>query len=338
MLATLTSPAIGEPGAPRREETFFVHSADDLRRALRAARERRLVLDTSALNRMLRLDGERNRLELQAATPWRAIAGYLGERAAELEAGLQAAGLPDSVGEAVSANTAGPDGTPMVSHVEAVTVVTPDGELRRVDREANPNLFRLVIGGHGLFGVLYSVTLRVDSLLRAAQRAQAPAELDLTGAGVAGSVSRRAEVFVPPEKLDRVFTDFRDLAAERRVTLQKVLVRKLRPESETFLRWASREWAGLTIDFCTRPTLGASVHATEIHRLLLETALSHGGSFPVPEASIASLDQVHACYPMISAFVAEKRRYDPAERMQNRWYRRIAALLRGQSRQSTEND
>lgn len=338
MLATLASPAIVEPGATRREETLFVRSADDLRRALRVARERRLVLDTSALNRMLRLDGERDRLELQAATPWRAIAGYLGERAAGLDAGLQTAGLPDSVGEAVSANAAGPDGTPLVSHVEAITLVTPDGELRRVDREANLNLFRLAVGGHGLFGVLYSVTLRVDSLLRSAQRAQAPVELDLTGPAVAGGVSRRAEVLVPPEMLDRVFSDFRELAAERRVTLQKVLVRKLRPENETFLPWASREWAALTIDFCTRPTLGASVHAAEIHRLLLEIALSHGGSFPVPEAFIASLAQIHACFPGISAFVAEKRRYDPAERMQNRWYRRVAALLRSQSRHSAENE
>lgn len=338
MLATLTALAIGEPGAARREETFFVRSADDLRRALRAARERRLVLDTSALNRMLRLDGERNRLELQAATPWRAIAGYLGERAAELDAGLQTAGLPESVGEAVSANAAGPDGTPIVSHVEAIALVTPDGELRRVDREANLNLFRLAVGGHGLFGVPYSVTLRLDSLLRAAQRAQAPAELDLAGATVAGGVSRRAEVFVPPEKLDCALSDFRELAAERRVTLRRVLVRRLRPENETFLRWASREWAGLTIDFCTRPTLGASVHAAEIHRLLLEIALSHGGSFPVAEASIASLAQIQACYPTISAFVAEKRRYDAAERMQNLWYRRVAALLRGQSSRSTENE
>ena len=338
MLATLTSPAIVEPGASQRQETHFVRSADDLRRALRAARERRLVLDTSALNRMLRLDGERNRLELQAATPWRAIAGYLGERAAELDAGLRTAGLPESVGEAVSANAAGPDGTPMVSHVEAIALVTPDGELRRVDRESNMNLFRLAVGGHGLFGVLYSVTLRIDSLLRAAQRAQAPVELDLTGTAIAGGVSRTAEVLVPPEKLDRALSDFRGLAAERRVTLQKVLVRRLRPEDETFLRWAGREWAGLTIDFCTRPTLGASVHAAEIHRLLLEIALSHGGSFPVAEASIAPLAQIHACYPTISAFVAQKRRFDAAERMQNRWYRRVAALLRDQSHPSAENE
>ena len=338
MLATLTFPAVGEPRPLQREETVCVRSADDLRRALRAARERRLVLDTSALNRMLRLDGERNRLELQAATPWRAVAGYLGEHGAVLDAGLRVAVFPDSVGEAVSANAAGPDGTPMVSHVEAITLVTPDGELRRVDREGNLNLFRLAVGGHGLFGVLYSVTLRVDSLLRSAQRAQAPVELDLTGAGVVGGVYRSAEVLVPPEELDRVFTDFRDLAAERRITLQKVLVRKLRPENETFLRWASREWAGLTIVFCTRATLGASVQAAEIHRLLLETALSHGGSFPIGEAPIASLAQLDACYPGVRAFVAEKRRYDPAERMQNRWYRRVAALLRGESRRSSENE
>lgn len=336
MLATLTFPAIGDLHAAQRQETVRIRSADDLRRALRAARERALALDTSALNRMLRLDGERDHLELQAATPWCSITDYLGERAAGLDSGVRAAGLAGSVGEAVSENAAGPDGIPMVSHVESIVVVTPDGELRRADRATNANLFALAVGGHGLFGVIYSVTLRVDSLLRAAERAQAPAELDLVASANARGLSRTAEFLVPPDQLDRVLADFRELASERRLMLQSVLVRKLRPEHETFLPWATRDWAGLTLRYFTRPTLGACVHATEIRRLLLDTVLARGGSFPIGEAHLPTLAQYHACYPTLSAFVAEKRRYDRAERLQNGWYRRVAALLRRKSGDATE--
>ena len=331
MLATLTFPESADLHAARPQDTLRVRSADDLRRALRAARERALALDLSALNRILRLDGERGQIELQAATPWTSVERTLGERGALSVPGVLASALPASVGEAVAENAAGPDGTPMVAHVEAITLVTPDGELRRADRELNSNLFRLALGGHGLFGVLYSVTLRLDSMLRAAERAQAPVGLDLSQSGGAAGVCRTAEFLVPPGELERVLAAFKKLAAERRIALQNVVVRKLRPEHETFLCWATRDWAGVTLRYCTRPTLGASVHAAEIQRLLLDTALAHGGSFPIGSAHLATPAQLAACYPKLADFVAEKRRYDPAERLQNGWYRRAAALLLGES-------
>ena len=61
---------------------------------------------------------------------------------------------------------AGPDGRPVVAHVESLTLVTPDGLLRRIDRLTSGGLFALALGGQGLFGTLYSATLRVESLLR----------------------------------------------------------------------------------------------------------------------------------------------------------------------------
>ena len=338
MLATLTFPESGDLRAARCQDTLQVRSADDLRRALRTARERALALDLSALNRMLRLDGERGQIEVQAATLWSSVEHYLGERGAPIAPGALASGLPVSVGEAVAENAAGPDGTPMVAQVEAITLVTPDGELRRADRQMNPHLFRLAIGGHGLFGVLYSVTLRVESMLLAAERVQAPVELDLSPAAGAAGVGRMAEFLVPPEQLERVLAGFKELAAERRIPLQKVTVRRLLPEHDTVLCWATRDWAGVTLRYWTRPTLGASVHAAEIQRLLLDTVLAHGGSFPIVVAHLATPAQLAACYPKLGEFVEEKRRYDPAERLQNAWYRRVAASLRGDAFSSPANE
>ncbi len=332
MLATLTFPPIANPRGGRRRETVHARSAEDLRRALRAARERALSLDTSALNCLLRVDGRREQLECQAATPCAAVAASVGARGLPLEAGVRAAGLAESVGDAVSRNAPGPDGVPIVRHVEAITVVTADGELRRADRESNTDLFRLAVGGYGLFGVLYSITLRIDSLLHAARHAQAPAELDLAEPGTAHGALRSAEFLVPPDQLERTLAGFRALAAERRLLLQRILVRRLHAENETYLRWADREWAGVTLHYRTRATLGASVFATEIEAILLEIALSLGGSFPIADAHVATLPQLLSCYPKLAAFVAEKRRFDPAERLQNRWYRRISALLRRELR------
>ncbi len=329
MLATLTLPGC-DSGALRRIQTVRVRSADELRSALRQARERSLTLDASGLDRVLRLDRARNALELQAAMPWAALAEYLAPRGMPLEAFARSACLPPTVGEAVSQNAAGPDGLPLSAHVAAIALVTPDGELRRADRASNHDLFRLALGGHGLFGVLYSVTLRLESLQRSAGEALAPAELSIASASAPAGAGCSCECLLPPAQLDAFLADLRALAGERGLALHGISVRRYLPEQETFLRWSSREWAGVTLRFAAKPTLGARVHAAQIRRLLLAMALARGGSFPIRDPGDATREQLEACYPALGAFMAEKRRCDPADRLQNDWYRRMRAKLRGE--------
>ena len=50
---------------------------------------------------------------------------------------------------------------PFVADVESLVVVGPDGVARTCSRDENRDLFRLVCGGYGLFGVVYSATLRL---------------------------------------------------------------------------------------------------------------------------------------------------------------------------------
>ena len=134
-------------------------SALELCEAVRNGRE----VDASRLNRILRLDAAHGLLEVQAATPWRAIAEELrpGEARAKVHTTMP------TVGESVARNAAGPDGTPAVGHVASMALVTPEGELRRVSRMHDAELFALTAGGYGLFGTMYSITLHIGTLARA---------------------------------------------------------------------------------------------------------------------------------------------------------------------------
>ena len=120
------------------------------------------------------------------------------------------------------------------------------------------------------------------------------------------------------------------LADEQRIALHGITVRRYQPEVETSLRWATREWAGVEVRFGIKQTLGASVAAAEVRRMLLDAALGHGGSFPIRDLRDATRRQLETCYPMIGAFFADKRRGDPAERLQNAWYRGLTATMRGE--------
>jgi hypothetical protein len=73
--------------------------------------------------------------------------------------------------------------------------------------------------------------------------------------------------------------------------------------------------------------LGVAVRTTQLRQGLIDAAIGHGGSFPVSCTPEATRAQVESCYPQLRAFLAEKRRIDPAERLTNFWYQHYRKLL-----------
>ncbi|MEO0651559.1 MAG: FAD-binding protein [Planctomycetota bacterium] len=125
-------------------------------------------LQTSAMDRVLGGDSERGWITVQAGAHWPSVIAATrtlggapphGWAIAQKQTGADRL----SLGGAVSANVHGRGLRlgPLVDQIEALEVVTPDGELRRVDRASDGALFRHVVGGYGGFGVVHAVTLRL---------------------------------------------------------------------------------------------------------------------------------------------------------------------------------
>src|SRR5438045_1572816 len=93
-------------------------SALELRDAVRSSRS----YDPLRLNRVLGVDERTGLVEVQAHTPWRAIADRL--RPGDPQAAATRTTMT-TVGESIAANAAGPDGRPTVVHVESLMLVTP---------------------------------------------------------------------------------------------------------------------------------------------------------------------------------------------------------------------
>lgn len=294
-----------------------VFSADDLCRAMRAPRP--AVPDASGLDRILRQDAARGLLEVQSGAPWPALAAHGG--------GAFGTG---TVGASVAANAAGPDGRPVVAHVHSITVASADGELRRASRERAPDLFRLAVGGFGVFGPFYSVTLDTASLARAAAAAAAPVSLGLPCSAPAG-VRFAVELLLPPHASEGFAAQARIEIEDRRARLAKLAARRTLPEETTFLRWARCEYAALLIEYCMRDTVGGHFSGAQLRARLIELAVAAGGSFSPAHLPHARRVQAEHCYPMLGEFLAEKRRYDPAERVAGTWYRDVRCLWRRES-------
>jgi FAD/FMN-containing dehydrogenase len=126
------------------------------------------LLDMRGLNKVLELDRDRGLIHVQAGITWpELIRAYVVKQHNVPHAwGIrqkQTGADRLTIGGAVAANIHGRGLTcaPFVDDIEALEMVLADGSRVRCDRERNGDLFRLAIGGYGLFGVVTSVWLRL---------------------------------------------------------------------------------------------------------------------------------------------------------------------------------
>jgi len=155
-----------------------------------------LHLDMQMLNHVLDGDAERGMLHIEAGADWPAIivASHAlglardgrGWGIAQKQTGVDAV----SLGGSISANAHGRGLMlqPLGADIEDLTLVNASGDVLRCSRDENPRLFSLVIGGFGLFGVIYSARLRLVPRQRLRRRVDI---IDLDDA--LNAVFRRAE-------------------------------------------------------------------------------------------------------------------------------------------------
>ena len=126
------------------------------------------LVDISGLKRVLSFDAEAGIVEVEAGIDWPRLVDWLVEeqkgRARQWGIRQKQTGADRlTLGGALAANVHGRGLTlpPIVGDVESFTMLAADGTLRKCDRRENPELFRLAIGGYGLFGIIASVRLRL---------------------------------------------------------------------------------------------------------------------------------------------------------------------------------
>lgn len=126
------------------------------------------LLDLRQLKRVRHLDEERGLLEVEAGIMWPdVIRSYLARPQAERSRwGIrqkQTGADRLTIGGAVAANIHGRclTAAPFIEDIESLEVVTSDGDVVTCSRKERPELFRHVVGGYGLFGVVVAATLRL---------------------------------------------------------------------------------------------------------------------------------------------------------------------------------
>lgn len=190
-----------------------------------------VLVDTRGLARVLSIDLDRGVVEVEAGLAAAALADVLGRQRSSTRQ-LRTGTGDTTAGGAVSTNAheKGLAVAPFVADVEHLVLVDAGGQIRVCSRSTESELFGLACGGYGLFGAIYSVTLRLAPhvrLERIATRTEAE-ELDgsITECVAQGFVS--AEFLVEVDPASSGFLRRGALVCERAVAADTPL-RELQP-------------------------------------------------------------------------------------------------------------
>lgn len=128
--------------------------------------EAAILLDMRGMNRVVSFDDERGLITVEGGIEWPELIGYLSQAGRTRQWGIvqkQTGADRLSIAGALSCNAHGRglNLKPLVSQVDAFDLMGADGTVRRCSRTEHPELFRLAIGGYGLFGIISRVALRL---------------------------------------------------------------------------------------------------------------------------------------------------------------------------------
>lgn len=120
-----------------------------------------LQLDMTSFNKILNLNKEKKTIQVQSGATWEDIQDYVNPHGLSVKV-MQSSNI-FTVGGSLSVNAHGRDLRygPIIETVNSFRLLKPDGKVVNVSRTENPDLFELVIGGYGLFGVILDVELQL---------------------------------------------------------------------------------------------------------------------------------------------------------------------------------
>lgn len=380
-----------------------------------------IVLDMKTIRHM-QLDTVSNILTVGAGAMWSDIIPYIDQNGRSIA--VMQSNNSFSVGGSISVNCHGwqPESPPISSTVESFRLIDAAGNILHCSRKENAELFSLVLGGYGLFGVIVEVRLRVipnrlytidqhviasndyvksfnkfvrnnpkvgmaygrinvnpDNFMEEAilstfeaDETTAPPRLgDAKFASLRRTVFRSSagnnfgknlrwqseklmsnvvsgkqisrnqllnegvevfqntdtaftdilhEYFIPESKVQAFIDSARLILPSFETDLLNITVRNVRTDHDTYLRYAREDVFAFVLLFNQRKNTKGEADMQALTRKLIDVAVSLGGTYYLPYRLHATRDQFNAAYPQAKEFFLLKKKYDPDEVFQNKFY------------------
>ncbi len=134
--------------------------------------ENGILINTKKMNKVEFFDSVNGMVKTGPSMSWHQLLSYLNKAQKDnLNAWapkqISTHFLDYSIGGAVSANIHGNNlySLPLIHDIESIDLIDFSGEMKRVHRKSNHELFKLAVGGYGLFGLIAGVELKLSRKL-----------------------------------------------------------------------------------------------------------------------------------------------------------------------------
>ena len=379
-----------------------------------------IVLDMKGFHYM-QLDSTEDHLLVGSGALWSEIIPYLDLHSRSVS--VMQSNNSFSVGGSISVNCHGwqPNSPPIASTVESFRLINSNGEILNCSRTENAELFSLVLGGYGLFGVILDVRLKIvhNRMYTAHQYVIKSADYTRQfdrlaadpGAGMVygrininpdnfmneailstftidsnaimeplqeGSFTsiRRTvfrgsansaygknlrwraekfsasqingkkfsrnqllnesvevfqntdpaytdilhEYFIPKDRVKDFIDSLKKIIPAYKVDLLNITVRNVKKDDNAFLRYANEEVFGFVMLFNQARTNEAETEMKTATQKMIDAAISLKGTYYLPYRLHATKEQMYSAYPQAMEFFLLKKKYDPTEIFQNKFY------------------
>ncbi|MCL0042945.1 FAD-binding protein [Dehalococcoidia bacterium] len=136
-----------------------------------------------------------------------------------------------------------------------------------------------------------------------------------------------SELYVPRTEFVRFMATVREKIIGLDANVIYGTVRLIKGEQETFLRWATEDYACIIFNLQVLHTQAGIASAQEQFQLLIDQALAHQGSYYLTYHRWAHREQILSAYPQMPDFLAQKTKHDPNELFISDWYRHYKSLI-----------
>jgi FAD/FMN-containing dehydrogenase len=129
------------------------------------------------------------------------------------------------------------------------------------------------------------------------------------------------EICCERSALEAFLADLRTFARAAELNIVRASIRLIEQDKETFLPWARRPYACVSLDVHVERGTRGLIRAGDAFRRLIDLGFRYGGSYHLAFHRHAIKRQLLAGYPQFPQFLRYKKKYDPGELFQSDWYR-----------------
>ncbi|MEO6453804.1 MAG: hypothetical protein ABIN97_07035, partial [Ginsengibacter sp.] len=104
------------------------------------------------------------------------------------------------------------------------------------------------------------------------------------------------------------------------VDLLNITIRNVKKDDDTFLRYANEEVFGFVMLFNQAKNNKSEIEMRSLTQRLIDIAITFNGTYYLPYRLHATKEQMYKVYPMAKQFFLLKKKYDPLEIFQNKFY------------------